>query len=188
MSNARRVHHTYDHYLEVERMSDVRHEFLDGEIYAMAGGTPEHGILAMRLGALLAAQLAPGCRVASSDVKVSIRATGLSTYPDVSVICAPLDRDPRDANAITNPSLLAEVPSPSTEDYDRGDKLSHYKQVPSLEAVVFVSHGAPRVTVVERTTDGSTTTDARPGEIAALATLGLSIDVSTLHASLEGLG
>ena len=187
MSSARRLHHTYEQYLEVERLSSVRHEFLDGEIYAMAGGTPEHGILAARVTSLLAAGVPSGCHVASSDVKVLIEATGLATYPDVSVVCGPLARAASDAVALTNPVLLVEITSPSTEDYDRGDKLSHYRQLPSLQAVLIVSHATKRITVVQRDAGAWVTRDVRASERVTLAVPALTFAVDDVYAALEGL-
>ena len=171
----------------MERLGSVRHEFLEGEIYAMAGGTPEHGILAARIMALLAAGLPAGCHVASSDVKIFIEATGLATYPDVSVVCGPLVRAARDSQALTNPVLLVEVTSPSTEDYDRGDKLSQYRQIPSLHAILLIAHASKRITVIERDSRGWVTRDARPGEQVVLATPALSLDIDTVYAALDGL-
>lgn len=187
MVGARRLHHTYAEYLEVEAMSTVRHEYLDGEIYAMAGGTPEHGILASRLANLIGNQLPPGCRVASSDVKVAVLATGLATYPDLSVTCGPLARDPRDPLAITNPVLLVEVTSNSTEDYDRGDKLSHYRQIEGLQAVLLVSHTGKRVTAVTREAAGWVARDHRGGERVELTAPALALAVDDVYAVLEGL-
>jgi Uma2 family endonuclease len=187
MTSARRLHYTYREYLEVERRSDVKHEFLDGEIYAMAGGSPEHSLLATQLTTLLRSRLTSGCHVGNSDLKVNILATGLSTYPDGSVICGALERDPRDELAITNPILLLEVTSPSTEDYDRGDKLSHYKQLPSLQVVVIASHQSKRLTVVTRTTTGWATTDVRGGERVTLAAPALELTVDEVYAVLDGV-
>ena len=187
MSTARRLHYSYAEYLDVERQSSVRHEYLDGEIYAMAGGTPEHGILASRVAALIAGRLPEGCRVGNSDVKINVLATGLRTYPDASVICGALQRDPKDELAVTNPVLLVEVTSASTEDYDRGDKLSHYKQIDSLKAVLLVSHATKRLTVVERGPEGWVTTDYRVSEVAAIASPALTLGVDEVYAVLAGL-
>lgn len=187
MSTARRLHHTYEQYLEVERLSSVRHEFLEGEIYAMAGGTPEHGILAARVTALLASAVPAGCHVASSDVKIFIEASGLATYPDVSVVCGPLARATNDSLALTNPLLLVEVTSASTEDYDRGDKLSHYRQITSLQAVLIVSHSSKRITVVQRDAGAWVTRDVRSSEHVALAAPALSFAVDEIYAALDGL-
>src|SRR3954470_15470270 len=96
--------HTYAEYLALEASSNVKHEFLAGQIYAMAGGTPEHAALAAAASGLLFAQLrGRGCRVYDSDLRVRTR-SGLATYPDVTVICGPTERDDVDAQAVTNPA------------------------------------------------------------------------------------
>jgi Uma2 family endonuclease len=86
-----------------------------------------------------------------------------------------------DANAVTNPTLLVEVTSHSTEDYDRGDKLGHYKQLPSLAAVLFVSHRRPQVTVVERSGTGWEQRECRAGETVVLANPSVSFAVDELY-------
>jgi Uma2 family endonuclease len=186
MSNARRLHYTYHQYLETLEMSDLRLEYCDGDIFAMAGGTPEHGMLAAGLIAIISRQLPSTCRVMTSDVKVRVLATGLSTFPDLSVLFGPIERAPEDANCITNPSVLVEVLSPSTEDYDRGEKLTHYKQLPSLQAVLLVAHDASRVTVVKRGGDARDweIVEARDGESVVLATPPLNIAVRDVFAPL----
>jgi Uma2 family endonuclease len=187
MAGPRRLHHTYAEYLEVEALSSVRHEYLDGEIYAMAGGAPEHGILAGRLAALLGNQLPTRCRVASSDVEIAVVATGLATYPDLSVSCGPLARDSRDPLAVTNPVLLVEVTSNSTEDYDRGDKLSHYRQIEGLQGVLLVSHRGKRITAVTREGTEWVTRDYRGGERVVLASPAVELAVDDVYAVLDGL-
>ena len=138
---ARWPRYTLAEYLILEEMSNVRHEYLDEHIFAMAGGTPEHGGLCANLIALLSNALAGRpCRVFTSDVRVRVRATGLDTYPDASVVCGRAERDVEDPNALTNPTVLVEVTSPGTEAYDRGEKLEHYKRIPSLREVVIVAH------------------------------------------------
>jgi Uma2 family endonuclease len=149
-TSARRVHHTYAEYLALEEESSVRHEFLGGEIYAMAGGSPDHAGLAAALIRSLGTGLPPGCRAFTSDLRVRIAATGLSTYPDVAVVCGRTERAPDDPLAVTNPVLLVEVTSPSTEEYDRGEKLRHYKSLPSLREVLIVSHRSPELTLHRR--------------------------------------
>jgi Uma2 family endonuclease len=181
MSSARRLHYTYAQYLDAEQFSDLRLEYYEGEIFAMATGTPEHGMLAARLIALLSPQLPGSCRVMTSDVKVRIAATGLTTYPDVSIVCGDLVRAADDPNCVTNPAILVEVLSPSTQDYDRGDKLSHYKQLASLQAVLLVAHDVRRVTAVVRGPGGWMTTDYRDGEVVALAQPSLTLSVRDLY-------
>ncbi|HJS75279.1 MAG TPA: Uma2 family endonuclease, partial [Vicinamibacteria bacterium] len=92
MSTVRRVHYTYAEYLALEEFSSVRHEYLGGEIYAMAGGSPDHAALAAAFIRVIGTHLPPGCRAFTSDLRVRIPATGLSTYPDVAVICGPTER------------------------------------------------------------------------------------------------
>ena len=107
---------TYAEYLAAEERSEVKHEFLDGEVWeiggpmGMAGGTPEHGRLAMNLGAEIRAALrGRPCVVRGSDVRVRIVATNRSTYPDLSVVCGKMETAPGDANAIVNPTVIAPV-------------------------------------------------------------------------------
>lgn len=140
MSTARGVHHSYQAYLGALESSSIKLEYLDGEIYAMAGGTPTHADLGAATIAALVRALGPDCRVSTSDLKVRIEETDLSTFPDAVVVCGERTVSSIDPNAVTNPTLLVEVTSPSTEDYDRGEKLRHYKHLGSLKAVLFVSH------------------------------------------------
>jgi Uma2 family endonuclease len=158
-------HFTYRQYLDFEEGSAVRHEFLDGEVYGMAGGTPEHAALAANVSALLIGQLRDQpCTVMSSDLRVRVLATGLATYPDVTVVCGPLERDPESRVTVVNPTLIVEVLSEGTEDYDRGEKLLHYRQVPSLECVL-VSHRARHIESWRREADGRWTRhEAHAGE------------------------
>lgn len=189
MTTARRLHHTYEEYLGALEMSDVKLEYCDGEIYAMAGGTPAHADLAAAMIRLLGNALeGSSCRVSSSDLKVRIEATGLSAFPDVSVACGERQFAAIDKNALVNPSVLVEVTSNSTEDYDRGEKLSHYKQCPSLHAVLIVSHRRAQVTVVERTGTGWQVRECRSGEQLQLGAPAISFPVDDLYAgiALEG--
>jgi Uma2 family endonuclease len=176
-------HYTYRDYLRLEADANVKHEFLGGEIYAMEGGTPEHAAIAMNVGTVLNLQLrGRPCRVFSSDLRVRVLKTGLATYPDVTVVCGPLERDPEDANTATNPTLLVEVTSPSSEEYDRGAKLAHYQQVPALREIVVVSHRERRMDVHRRDEQGNWSLQAlRPGETAALASIGCELPVDEVY-------
>jgi len=184
MSTARRLHHSYDEYLRVLEVSGVKLEYCEGEIYAMAGGTPAHADLAASATRLLGNALLGSCRVSSSDLKIRVEATDLSTFPDVTVVCGERKVAARDPNAVTNPTLLVEVTSDSTEDYDRGEKLGHYKQVPDLQVVLFVSHRRPQVTVVERAPEGWRQREVRSGEDVVLATPALRFAVDELYAGI----
>src|SRR3954447_14765097 len=127
-----KLNYTYAEYLGFEASSNVKHEFLGGQIYAMAGGTPEHAALAAAAITLLGPQLRGGqCRPYNSDLRVRTP-TGLTTYPDVTIVRGPREIDGVDPLAVTNPRLIVEVLSRSTEEYDSGDKFAHYKAFPSL--------------------------------------------------------
>lgn len=182
VTSAHRVRYTYGQYLALESSSNVKHEFLDGQIYAMAGGTPEHAALAAAMVGLLFPSLMRGqCRAHSSDLRVRVRETGLATYPDVTVVCGPRQLDPDDGDAVTNPTLIAEVLSPSTEDYDRGEKFEHYQRIPSLREYVLVAQDGRRVDVWTRTGEHDWTHQAyRDGEQAALQSIDCTLDVRRL--------
>jgi len=184
VTTARRLHHSYEEYLSALEMSDVKLEYCDGEMYARAGGTPAHAELAAAAIRLLSNALLGRCRVSTSDLNVRIEATGLSTFPDVSVVCGERELASVDRNAITNPSLLVEVTSKSTEDYDRGEKLNHYKQCPSLRAVLFVCHRRQQVTVVSRNGADWDTAECRPGQRVEVAALALEFSVDELYAGI----
>jgi len=175
--------YTIEDFVRVEQYSNVRHEFLDGQIYAMAGGTPEHGTYAANVIGLLASQLRERrCRIQTSDVRIRVTATGLDTYPDVSVVCGQADRDVDDPNAITNPVVLVEILSSSTEDYDRGEKLDHYKRIPAVREIVLVGHDSHRVDLVQRQTDGTwMLRTAGDGESVNLESIGCVLAVDDIY-------
>jgi Uma2 family endonuclease len=185
MSTARHVHHRYDDYLRALEVSGVKLEYCDGEIYAMAGGTPAHADLAAAAIRLLGNAVLGHCRVSSSDLKIRVEATDLSTFPDATVVCGERRVSSKDPNAVTNPTLLLEVTSDSTEDYDRGEKLAHYKQLPSLDVVLFVSHRRTQVTVIERTGGGWSQRESRAGEDVVLRNPPVAFAVNELYAGVE---
>lgn len=139
---------TPDDYLELERTSDVKHEFINGEVYAMAGGSAEHGALVLAVARALGNALdGKPCRTFSSDVRVRVESTASNFYPDVSVVCGKLATARDDEHAITNPVVLVEVLSDSTERNDRGPKAAHYRRLASLKEYVLVSQDERRVEV-----------------------------------------
>jgi Uma2 family endonuclease len=181
-TSARQLHYTYAEYLDLEERSSVRHEYMDGEIYAMAGGTPDHAALAAAVAAVLRPVLAPGCRTFSSDLRVRILASGLSTYPDVSVVCGKTERAPDDVHAVTNPVIVVEVTSSSTEDYDRGEKLRHYKLIPSVREVLVVAHREPRIEVHRREPSGEWRMHAAvAGDTIELTSVAARISVADVY-------
>jgi len=182
--------YTFADYLALEEASNTRHEFLNGEIYAMAGGTPEHSALAVAATVALANQLLGGpCRVFNSDLRVRVLATGLATYPDVTVVCGPLERDPEGPATVVNPYLVIEVLSESTEAYDRGQKLEHYRRIPSLRAVVLISHEKAEIEAWERAADGQWRSRSfGPGETAVLEAPPVRLGVDDIYAAAREPG
>lgn len=149
--------YTYAEYLAYERDSALKHEYEDGEISAMAGGSRRHNALASRVSAALEAGRKPGCVAFQSDQKIRVLPTGKATYPDASVVCGPIEGDPTDPldATITNPTLLVEVLSPSTEQEDRGNKWLHYQLIPSLQEYVLISQAEARVEHYRRLPSGT---------------------------------
>jgi Uma2 family endonuclease len=175
---------TYPEYIAAESVLDIRHEFLGGDVWAMAGGTPEHGALAAAVIRELGAALrGKPCRVYTSDVRVRVLATGLSTYPDVTVVCGHAETAPEDPEALVNPIVLVEVLSDTTEAYDRGAKAAHYRRIPSLQAYVLVSQSEPVTELYRRKDDRWELIEARPGQPLELDALGIQLDVRAIYAN-----
>jgi Uma2 family endonuclease len=174
---------TYAEYLATEEVSETKHEWLNGEVFAMAGGTLPHGALAAAVIAALSAALrGRPCRVFTSDVRVRVQETGLSTYPDVSVACGRLETAPEDRHALVNPVVLVEVLSDATEAYDRGEKFAHYRRIPSLQEYVLVSQSKPRIEVFRRTTGGKWELDeAEAGATLELTSVGCQLSVDEIY-------
>jgi Uma2 family endonuclease len=175
---------SYAEYVTAEQHSELRHEFLHGEVFAMAGATPLHAALAAALIQHLGNALrGKPCRVYSSDLRVRIRETGLTTYPDLSVVCGKLETDIEDPNAGINPVVLIEMLSESSEAYDRGAKAAHYRRIPSLREYVLVSQLEPAIEVFRRNERGNfELIEARKGERIELAALGVTLDVDAIYA------
>lgn len=174
----------FEAYVLLEEGSPVKHEFLDGVVWAMAGGSPAHARIASNVARQLGNQLeGRRCTVFTSDLRVRVTPTGLATYPDVTVVCRPLELDPDDVkhHTVTNPKVIVEVLSPSTEDYDRGEKLGHYRQVSSLEMVLLVGYDARRVEVWRRA-DGRWSSDViAEDETIDVVPLGCTLSLAEIY-------
>ena len=147
---------TPDQYLEIERKAETKSEYWQGVTFAMAGASREHNLLLTNLLAILHQQLRRRpCEVYPSDMRVWIPATGLYTYPDVVAVCD----DPRftddHADTLVNPTLVAEILSPTTEAYDRGRKFEHYRAVESLQEYLLVAQDRIHVDLYTRQPDGT---------------------------------
>lgn len=150
---------TSEQYLRLERTSEIRHEFLDGLVYAMAGESPDHSTICFNLAAITGSQIRDKpCRGFSPNMKVRAGATELYAYPDLMIVCGEAEFHDQHGDVLLNPTVIFEVLSPSTEKYDRGEKFPRYRtQIESLQDYVMVAQDMPRVEHHHRNPDGTWT-------------------------------
>jgi Uma2 family endonuclease len=181
----RRLHrYTYSDYVALEQDSSTKHEFLDGEIYAMGGGTEEHSAIAAEvLYVLTGAVRNKPCRVHTSDLRIYVEAAGLATFPDGAVICGPLQQHEASPKATAlNPTVLLEVTSDSSEEYDNTLKLEYYPTIPTLRDYIIVCHRERRITVHSRSSrDEWTTKVAIAGGRVAVESVGAELVADEIY-------
>ena len=180
---------TYADYLAAQQHSESRLELIDGVIVAMAGGSDEHNAIAGRFAGAFAALAAPGCLYYTPDQRFWIAATARGRYGDGSIICGKPAHPPHDNQATTNPSLLLEVLSPSSEGDDDGDKLHDFQSLASLRAYVIAAQDARCVKVYRRTERGEWRDEPdlyRDGESFELPTLTHAIAVDQVYDGILG--
>lgn len=183
MANATHHRFSFAEYAALVEDSGVKLEFLDGQVWAMSGGSPAHARISANISALLRAALrGKPCAVYNPDLRVRSKATGLGTYADVTVIHGAIELDPEDPKQHTalNPRVVVEVLSPSTEEYDRGGKLDHYKTIPSLQEIVLVAHDRRAIHVVRRGADGAWSTEAT-GDVTKLHALDVELALDDVY-------
>lgn len=175
----------YDEYLAQEERSEGKHEYVRGQVFAMAGGTPEHSALsAATIAALSAVLRGKPCRVYTGDLRIRVPETDLATYPDVAVVCGKLETSKDDRNAATNPIVLVEVLSDSTERHDRGAKFAHYRHIASLREYVLVDQNERRVEVYRRNAGNRFELfEFAAGATIELTSIGAKIPVDELYAN-----
>ncbi len=145
---------TPEQYLEIERKAETKSEYLRGTMYAMAGGTPSHSLIAANLlGEVRSSLKKTQCRVFNSDLRLRVSSTGLYTYPDAMILRGPPQFADNRNDIVTNPIAIFEVLSPSTEAYDRGGKFSHYRKLESLQEYILISQSEPRIERFRRLPD-----------------------------------
>ncbi len=180
--------YTETEYLEMERESEERHEYIDGYVYAMAGESTEHGDISVNLGWILGSQLRDTpcrLRIANSKVRSGPRPTlprshkGLFSYPDLFVLCGELEFYDEYKDVFLNPTAIFEVLSSSTENYDRGEKFLRYQNYnPSLRDYILISQTSPRIEHYSRQPDGSWTYRVYQG-------LNASFSIKSIKCSLK---
>ncbi|TPQ26985.1 Uma2 family endonuclease [Methylomonas koyamae] len=172
-------------YLQGEEAAAVKHEYLDGEVWAMVGASDAHVSIAMNLAFLLKQALKQSpCRTYISDMKVNVAAANAFFYPDVLVSCNPKDRDNRLFKQ--HPVFIAEVLSPSTEAFDRGAKFAAYRQLDSLQSYWLIDSRTQAIDCFRRTADNAWLLHSHtgPGDKLAIPELNLELDFAEIYADV----
>jgi Uma2 family endonuclease len=157
MSVTPQRHYTLEEYLALERESEIKYEFWHGEIFAMSGGTLGHNLVMDNVAACLRLALqGKPCRVFSSNSQIKVPMAPPYRYADGSVVCGTIAVERFNGNdLLCNPVLIYEVLSPSTEGFDRGDKFTYYKSIPSLAEYLLIAQHRPHITQYVKQPDGS---------------------------------
>jgi Uma2 family endonuclease len=165
-------------YLQRERRSMEKHEYINGLVLMMAGARENHVLITSNTNRTLGNQLDERpCKVYMGDMKVRLTATTY-VYPDVTVVCGEPQFEDEEHDILLNPTLVVEVLSRSTENYDRGLKFRHYQQVPSLQEYILIAQDAPRIERFVRQSDGQWL-------LKSLEDLGDSIELSSIQCILS---
>jgi Uma2 family endonuclease len=179
---AEKIPLTPEAYLAWERQQLEKHEYFEGEVFAMAGASREHNLIVVNVVGELRNLLRKGtCEVYPSDLRVHVPLTGLYTYPDASVVCGRPELTDEQGDTLLNPSVLIEVLSPSSEGYDRGKKFEQYRSIASLRDYLLVSSESAHVEHYARQPDGSwLLRDARAGGRVSLS-VGCTLEVDEVY-------
>ena len=178
---------TLREYLDGEESSDVRHEYLDGEIFEMEAATLDHQAICLNLGRRIAERFdGKDCRVLPTP-RTATAANGLYTYPDLVIVCGPVQTWPTDRNTIANPRVIIEVLSPSTEDYNRGRKFDSYRGLPSFVEYLCVAQNAAWILHQLRQDDGSWVTRFVTGldAVLRLGSVAVEIPLAEIYRNVE---
>lgn len=175
---------TPEEYFDWEEQQQLRHEYIDGEVYAMTGGTLNHSEIASNLSFFLKGHLRNrGCRVFNSDARVNIHSSNNYVYPDVIVSCD--ERDRSATKFLSNPCLIVEVLSASTEAYDRGDKFGLYRRSPSLQDYVLISTDKIAVDIYHKNDrDRWEIISYAAGDLVELECIGLTLPIEEIFENI----
>ena len=175
-----RHHHTIEEYTRLELTAVDKHEFHDGEILAMSGGSPEHSLIVANTIREVGVRLkGKPCRNYDSNLRIRVPNSRHYLYPDSSIFCAPLEYDPEDPTrqSVTNPRIIIEVLSPTTEGYDRGEKFAQYRRLESLTEYVLISQSSALVETYVRREAGAWLLTPFAGLEAVVALRGVAIEL-----------
>lgn len=179
---------THQEYLELERQSETKHEYWHGEIYAMAGASKRHTLIAANVIASLHSQLkGRTCSVHTGDLRVKVSPTGLYTYPDVVVMCDNPQYDDRVQDTVSNPTVVVEILSKSTESYDRGVKFEHYRTLESLTDYLLISQESASIEHRMRQPDNRWLLSIYQGldSVVPIPSIGCELSLSEVYERIE---
>jgi Uma2 family endonuclease len=182
---------TPEEYLKFDRSSELRHEYVFGEIVQMVGGTYEHALIQMNAGGALRDRLPKGpCRVLGPSVRVMLHRDASYTYPDATVVCGKPEFLDKEADTITNPRLIVEVLSPTTRNYDLGDKTRMYWRIPSLTDLLLVEQDKVWIEYWSREPGGKWDQKVASdlGDVLKIASMDCELPVTEIYSGVELLG
>lgn len=190
MSSLAQSYYTPEQYLALEREAEYKSEYINGQIFAMSGASREHDLIAVNLIRELSSQLrGRPCELHISDMRVKVSPTGMYTYPDVTVVCGEPQFEDVHVDTLTNPTLIIEILSPSTEAYDRGEKFAHYRRLPSLTDYVLVAQDTVQIEhyVRQDNTGGhwDFTVTSDPSGTLHLPSIGCNVIVRDIYERVE---
>lgn len=179
-----------EEYLEAERESETKHEYFQGEIFAMAGASRAHNLIVSNVIREISTQLKKTpCRVYPSDLRVKISDTGLYVYPDVTVVCGEEKFSDDKSDTLLNPKIIVEVLSDSTEGYDRGTKFEHYRKLGSLKEYVMISQNKPKIEKFSKNETGfwMLTESDEYNPIIILESVNCTLELSEVYDKVEDI-
>jgi Uma2 family endonuclease len=179
---------TVEQYLEIERAAEFKSEYIDGRMYAMAGGGVDHAIIASALIYAISAQLrGRPCVAVGSDLRLFCRSAGMLTYPDVVVFCGPRKLLDDHKDTLTDATVIAEVLSPSTKNYDRGEKFGFYRGLPSFSEYLLIEQNKIHAEHHVRKPDGSWLFRefTGPDAVIELKSIGCQLNLGTIYERAE---
>lgn len=188
MSSQPQTFITPEEYLARERQAEQKSEYFNGEIFAMSGASPRHVLIVTNVVAELRGQLKKRpCTVYSTDLRVKVSATGLYTYPDVVVVCETPQFDDEHQDTLLNPTLIVEVLSDSTKDYDRGGKFEQYRTLPSFVEYVLISQDKHHVEHFVRQPDKRwiLSETNRPEDAITLTSIGCTLVLQEVYDKVD---
>jgi len=174
-------------YLEIERKSEIRSEYIAGRMFAMSGASLRHGLIAGNLFREISSQMrGRACQAHMNDLRVKVSPTGMYTYPDIVAFCGEAQLEDEHFDTLLNPAVIVEVLSDSTEAYDRGEKFAHYRRLDTLREYVLVSQDKIRIERFRREGDEWTLSEVSdPDATLHLESIDCHVTVAAIYEKVE---